>query len=294
VRAQLRKQNGIELFDYGNAESRGGTQSWRSFEPLGRYVTNYAGLRNRISVLSEATTFIPFKARVLATYEFVQACIDHVLHDAKRVVDMTRASDQRVIEWGTDPSRAPALGVRFDFDKRGDDDVLLEKLAAGEQRPLSGRPKQLMKVKMPVYDRFKTTKTAAFPAAYLIPADETKTIELLRRHGIVVEKTLQPWQGPATTFTISNVNQAPSAYQGHRLIRLQGSFSETPSSVPAGEFLVRTAQPLGALAFYMLEPEGDDGVMSWEFLNEVPKVARSYPILKVATAPAVPTELVKD
>jgi len=293
VRAQLRKQNGIELFDYGNAEGRGGTQAWRSFEPLGRYVTNYAGLRNRIAILSEATTFIPFKARVLATYEFVQACIDHVLKDPKRVVEMTRVADQKVIAWGDDPSKAPALGVRFDFDKRADEEVLLEKLAPGEPRPLSGRPKELMKVKMPIYDRFKTTMTAAFPAAYYLPSDETDAVALLRRHGIVVEKTLARWSGGADVFKPTAVNQSSQPFQGHRLIRLDGSFVRVTSVIESGGYLVRTAQPLGTLAFYMLEPEGTDGVGAWSLLKQSPAVGEIFPIVKLPVAPDVATELVK-
>lgn len=293
VRAQLRKQNGIELFDYGNAENRGGTRSWRSFEPLGRYVTNYAGLRNRISVLSEATTFIPFKARVLATEYFVQACVDHVLRNAKRVIEMTRAADQRAIAWGNDPSKAPELGVRYDFDKRGDEEVPLEKLVQGERQPLSGRPKELMKVKMPIFDRFKATKSAAYPAGYLIPASESDVVQLLRRHGILVERLTASWSGPVGQFDIAIVKQAGNPFQGHRLIQLDGASKSVSASAKPGDFLVRTAQPLGALAFYILEPESVDGAMAWGFLKEAPVEKSTYGILKCLTAPVVATELVK-
>lgn len=293
VRAQLRRQNGIELFDYGNAERRGNERNWYSFEPLGRYVTNYAGLRNRVSILSEATTFIPFKARVLATYEFVQACLDHVVKNAKRVVDMTRAADQRVTAWGNDPKKAPALGVRFDFDQRGSEDVLIEKLAAGEKQPLSGRPKELAKIKMKVFDRFKTTKTSRFPAAYILAPNETATVELLRRHGIKVEKMLGEWSGMADLFHISSVNEAAQAYQGHKLLRIEGKFDTAQTTVTRGSYLVRTAQPLGALAFYILEPECTDGAAAWGFLALRPMVNGLYPIVKCPEPPKVPTELVK-
>jgi hypothetical protein len=293
VRAQLRKQNGIELFDYGNAEGRGEQRSWRSFEPLGRYVTNYAGLRNRIGILSEATTFIPFKARVLATEQFVQACVDHLLKNAKRVVEMTRGADQRVVSWGNEPAKAPALGVRFEFDQRGSEDIPLEKLAAGQPQPRGGRPKELMKVKMPVFDRFKVSKTAPFPAAYLIPASEMDTVALLRRHGIVVEKMgKEGWAGQADLFIVSAVNQATQTYQGHKLIRIEGTFKRSQVFFGPG-YLVRTAQPLGALAFYMLEPESLDGVCAWELLKQGPVVNQPFAIVKVPTAPAIVTEILK-
>ncbi|HVT10629.1 MAG TPA: M14 family metallopeptidase [Fimbriimonadaceae bacterium] len=293
VRAQLRKQNGIDLFDYGNVERRGDERAWYSFEPFGRYVTNYAGLRNRIAILSEATTFIPFKDRVLATYEFVQACVDHVLKNAKRVVAMTRAADERVISWGTDPSKAPALGVRWDFDSRGSEDVLLEKLAPGEKRPLTGRPKELAKEKMKIFDRFKPTKTAAFPAAYLISPAETATVDLLRRHGIVVEKMLSGWEGEADVFHVTAVNEAAQAFQGHKLMRVEGGFTRAHARFAQGSYLVRTAQPLGTLAFYILEPESTDGAAAWGFFSQPPAANALYPVVKCPLPPAVPTELVK-
>jgi hypothetical protein len=293
VRSQLRKQNGIELFDYGNAEGRGDQRSWRSFEPLGRYVTNYAGLRNRIGILSEATTFIPFKARVKATEQFVQACVDHVLRNSKRVVEMTRAADMRVINWGNDPAKAPALGVRFEFDQRGTEDIPLEKLAEGQPQPRGGRPKELMKVKLPVFDRFKVSKTATFPAAYLIPSSETAIVALLRRHGIVVEKMDKVgWAGMADLFIISSVNQATQAYQGHKLIRVEGTYKRAQVTFGPG-YLVRTAQPLGALAFYLLEPENLDGACAWEFLKQVPVVNYPFAIVKTPTVPSIVTEIVK-
>jgi dipeptidyl-peptidase 4 len=50
---------------------------------------------------------------------------------------------------------------------------------------------------------------------------------------------------------------------------------------PAGSFLVRTAQPLSTLAFYLLEAESDDGLAAWNFLDAYLEKGRTYPIYKV-------------
>lgn len=292
VRAQIRKQNGIELFDYGNAEGRDAQRAWRSFEPFGRYVTNYAGLRNRVAILSEATTYIPFKARVVATEQFVQACVDHILKNSKRIVDMTRGADERVIQWGLNPSKAPALAVRYEMAQRGVEDVPLEKLAQGEQRPLSGRPKAIERVKMPVFDRFKASKTAAFPAAYLISGDETALAELLRRHGVQVERLVSSWSGEAEQFIPATVTQATRPFQGKRLIEMTGTFGKGAGLFQPGTYLVRTAQPLGVLAFTMLEPESQDGGLAWGFMKELPVAGKTYSIWKLYTPPVMVTERV--
>ena len=39
-------------------------------------------------------------------------------------------------------------------------------------------------------------------------------------------------------------------------------------------------QPLARLAFYLLEPASDDGLVAWNFLDEQLKDAKTYPILR--------------
>jgi len=287
IRRELEQKFGMLTFDYGNVERQRGqaaqattpARAWYTYGEEGRYCTHYVGLRGRISILSEATTFIPFKARVIATDRFVTAILEYVAAHTRQVLDLTRGADTRTIAWGLDPSKAPELGIRFDFASRGEETVLLEHpLPAGSPAPF-GRPKALDKVKMPIFDRFKATRTAKFPSAYIIPASATQALALLNRHGIVVEKLLEPWHGTCSSFAISKLTAA-RAFQGHRLIDLEGTFSTGDTSVAAGWYLVRTAQPMGILAFHILEPESLDGVAAWGFLGDVLTEGRPYPILK--------------
>lgn len=280
VRRQLRKQYGMETFDYGNAVHRPNGTEWFTFGQEGRYVTNYAGLRNRIGVLSEATTYLPFRDRVVATERFVQAVLDNLVQNANRVVRLTREADSRVTAWGLHPEQAPEMGVRFDFAGRDPESVLLEKPPpAGAPHP-TGRPTQLVKIKMPVNDRFATTRTAKFPAAYLIPADQSAVVALLRRHGIVVEQLRAPWEVAVQEFQIEQLVTEANAFQRHHLHRLEGHFVPKTAHLEAGSFLVRTAQPLGILAFHILEPESLDGVAAWGFLDASLRAQSPYPILK--------------
>ena len=56
---RLRKQTGQKAFYYGNF-NRDHTQ-WTSYPAEGRYGTTYVGLRNRLSILSEAYSHAPFQ-----------------------------------------------------------------------------------------------------------------------------------------------------------------------------------------------------------------------------------------
>ena len=39
-------------------------------------------------------------------------------------------------------------------------------------------------------------------------------------------------------------------------------------------------QPLSRLAFYLLEPRSNDGLLNWNFLDDALKEAKVYPILR--------------
>ena len=49
----------------------------------------------------------------------------------------------------------------------------------------------------------------------------------------------------------------------------------------AGTYFVRTSQPLGLLAAYLLEPESDDGVVSWNFLDAFLEPQKVLPVYKL-------------
>ncbi len=73
VTAAFKKRTGLDSFYYGNF-NRDRTQ-WTTVSAEGRYGTTYVGLRNRLSILSEAYSHAPYKTRMLATRDFVLECL---------------------------------------------------------------------------------------------------------------------------------------------------------------------------------------------------------------------------
>jgi hypothetical protein len=51
-------------------------------------------------------------------------------------------------------------------------------------------------------------------------------------------------------------------------------------TVPKGAWEVPMTQPLARLAFYLLEPASDDGLVNWNVLDDQLKDAKVYPILR--------------
>ncbi len=290
VRRRLRQEHSLRIFDYGNLPFGETPRGWYSFGEEPRYVTNYVGLRNRIAVLSEPASFRPFRARVDTTLRFVETVLDEVARQRGRVLDLTRAADARVTGWGLKPESAPPLGVRFEMTSVRTESIPLEKLPPGTQVDRRKAPTSLEAERLPVLDRFRATRSARLPAAYLVPAAHSEAVQLLRRHGISVERLRQPWRGRVDAFTVTELARAPSPFQGHRLVRVEGTFAARDAEIPAGDFVVRTAQPLGILLFHLLEPESLDGAAAWGFLDGALAVGKEYPMLKAFRVGGAVTE----
>jgi hypothetical protein len=293
VRRRMRREFDIETFVYGNVPRSGRSQGWYQSAPDPRRITNYVGLRNRLAVLSEATCYLPFRQRVATTHRFVLTVLDEVARRRQKIFSLTREADARVIGWGLRPETAPDLTLRYQIASRGTEEILLEKstsaASSSPTRPVTP-PNDLISVQMPVYDRFETTKTARFPAAYFIPSTFHQAAELLRRHGIVVERLLADWEGPVEAFVIDEIVSSDRPFQGHVLKELEGHFKSIQKDIPEGSYLVRTAQPLGILIFHLLEPESIDGMAAWGFLDSALRVRGHYPIHKCFDQVCVATE----
>jgi hypothetical protein len=55
--------------------------------------------------------------------------------------------------------------------------------------------------------------------------------------------------------------------QGHYANTVKGEYSMVEKEFPAGSLFVPTAQVLGNVAAYLLEPESDDGLIYWNFFD---------------------------
>jgi hypothetical protein len=134
---------------------------------------------------------------------------------------------------------------------------------------------------MKVYDRFEPTLERRPPAAYVLGAGDTVAVRLLREHGVEVRRLDADREARVEAFTIDSVITAQRSFQGHREVRLEGRWDERGRTIAAGSWLVPVAQPMGVVAFYMLEPESDDGLVVWNFFDSELAVGGEYPVYRV-------------
>jgi hypothetical protein len=288
------KQHKFRTYYYGNfpgfanKPKEGEKPTWQAFTHQPRIGQNYAGLRNRLTILSEAYSYLTFKRRVEVTEKFVEEIFKYAAANATELYQLTKRADDETARkfLSNEPLQ---LGVAFEprpLPKLVD--ILIGEVVK-VKNPRSGKEMLAMveekatPMRMPDYGIFAMTKTVAAPRAYLFKREEgTKlVIDKLLQHGIAVEELTAPLETEVESFTVENVTRSQRLFQGHREVKLTGQYKKESVTFPAGTILVRTAQPLGLLAFYLLEAESDDGLVNWNFFDSYLENTKTYPVYKL-------------
>src|SRR6185436_19663193 len=129
---------------------------------------------------------------------------------------------------------------------------------------------------------FAAKRSVPTARAYLFRREEGTrvVIEKLLQHGIAVEELTEPLTTEVESFLIDSVKKAARPFQGHTAVTLTGKYKKETTTFPIGSIIVRAAQPLGTLAEYLLEPESDDGLTSWNFLDAYLDQGKVHPVYK--------------
>ena len=132
---------------------------------------------------------------------------------------------------------------------------------------------------------FRPTLREALPAGWALPAGDTAAVRLLRLHGVEVRRLGAAWSGPASAFVVDSAIAAPRAFQGHREMRVEGRWQPAAErTLPAGTLVVLSSQPLGRLAFLLLDPRSDDGLATWNAFDDRLRPGAEFPVLRLAGA----------
>jgi hypothetical protein len=285
VRERMRRRHATATFWYGNFRNQDPdslSQGWETYDGRPRFGTNWMGLRGKLSVLSEGYSNADFRTRVTATYDFVREVLSFLAERRGEVLAAVAASLRHP---------GDSVAVRSVLGPPTEQDVVAELTRpAGEgnggyaRRIRSGVYRT---IRMPVFDRFVSSRREAMPAAYLLPSRFGDLAQLLRRQGILVERLRQPWAGTVEQFAVDTV-VLQDLFEGHRPVTVEGHWQVTaPLTAEPGWFLVRTEQPLGLLAAYLLEPASEDGLATWNLLDRELLPHQQYPIVRVRAPLAV-------
>jgi hypothetical protein len=297
LRRRMQERDGFAVFDYGNFdtqyEERDITDTvksgWYSYDHRPRFGTNYFGLRQRFSILSEAYSHDPFERRVKSTYAFVHEILSLVAERGDRMRAIEARADSQFVHGDfttpipirsqitTAPSKVPVV---FEvMAHTGDSSLIQPGVPRGFRRTGTMRTQT-----MPVYLRFEPVLTRTIPRAWLLPASDTAAIALLRLHGIIVERpTAGMTSARISRFVIDSLRTEPREFQGHHEMHLSGSWHDSASQIPGDMLMVRGDQLQAVAALCLLDPESDDGLVTWNVFDLELAPGKTFPVLRLVS-----------
>jgi hypothetical protein len=259
---------GIDTFYYGNFDRSSTRWETYGFEP--RYSTEYAGLRGILGVLSESYSYATYAERIRGSREFVLANLNYCVErgqELKRLIERTR-------EDFIATAKARPESLNMVLDARMEPYSQKEKI-------LGYRDDQPAEIEVEVWGRYEPVTTVALPRAYVFGPDQGKLVEKLKQHGVQTTQLDAPLAVEAEIETVTSINRAARAFQNHNMVRLETTVTRVEREVPAGWYLVRTAQPLGRLASHLCEARTCDGFVTWNMLDDHLKENEEFPIWRV-------------
>ncbi|UCD76712.1 MAG: hypothetical protein JSV91_07250 [Phycisphaerales bacterium] len=279
VSERLEERTGYKSFYYGNF-NRAQT-IWATYSCDPRFSGPYCGLRGHLAILSEAYAYISYKDRVMVTLEFVREIMTYAIENRDRVIELHEQARAETIVAGENPQPGDVVGIQHRLVAfNSPATVPGYVMEPGEGRRRRPRPTEVEKDYQVIHlGRFEPTLSVRRPYAYLLKPGLDGVVEKLRQHGIEV----MPFEGDARVeaYTVMQIDRAQRTYQGHNCVTLQVEASDQNVSLPAGAMIVRTAQPLGTLAVYLLEPQSSDSLTTWNLLDDHLEVGGEFPVYRV-------------
>jgi len=275
VTARLRERQGWESYYYGNVNP--GTEAWYTFDHRPRFNNNYVGLRNRIAILSEAYSYATFEERVLASLQFTEEVLDFAAANAAEIRSIVEQVD-------AEPVVGRDLATRADFERSPEEVTILLGEVDEERHPATGlrmlrRRDVATPTRMFEYGTFRPTETETAPEAYYVLPEASAAIERLEAHGVRSERLPAAATLTLERFRIDSTAVADDEFQGRRERTVWGAWVEVREALPVGTLRVPVDQPLGRLAFSLLEPRSDDGFVAWALMDEQME-AGAIPVLR--------------
>ncbi len=244
-----------------------------------RFSTGYMILEGRPGMLVELHMLKDYRTRVEGNYQILAGLMELVNREADTLIGLNAAADRE----------ASALGSQKDFP--------LAVGGGGKTTPFVFHGYKYTRAKsgisgatridwthdpvdttVPLQIGFKVTNTVTLPAAYIIPPQWSKVIDVLAAHGVAMQRTTAAWTGDVESYRCSGMRWQEPPFEGHHptfngeTARGPGNFGACDAmterrTYPAGSAVVKLDQRLSKVAVQWLEPSAPDSALQWGFFD---------------------------
>ncbi|MGB0833548.1 MAG: M14 family metallopeptidase [Psychrobium sp.] len=249
------------VFAMDNRNIEKGIAGW---SPGQRYSDGYGATRHIPTVLVENHSLKPYKQRVLGTYVLIESSLKavaaHQKHLSKAIAsDKSSRPDELPLTWGYNKPRTVAFkGITYQhFD---------DEISGTQQVKWTGKAKTYQ---MPWFDRNVPKLVTKLPKSYWILPQYTNAISRLKQHSIKTNTLTAPRTIMLESLSVANSEFAKAPYEGEMRVKATFNSHKSDIELPAGSVEVSLDQPLGKLAFALLEPQSPDSLFHWGFFNTI-------------------------
>jgi hypothetical protein len=260
-------------FDYSGVRTVNDQRGWgsTSVEPRKHHV--YTGLTNSIGILLETprnsrrilgdgtVEEIPEEERyyhqIRGGVIALSAILEVAAERREEIRTLTTASRMRAIQAGHLGEGDVVL--EYELVNRGNEPVWM---------PDEDAPRGYSLQDVPVWLKYEATRTTERPVGYLLPPAMASVLPLLMDHDIAVYRFRNPAEIDAEVYYATEVT-TDSYFQGHYLKSVEVEKEMETISAREGWFWVPTAQSMGNLITYLMEPETDDNLITWGWTDHI-------------------------
>jgi len=275
VTQKVKEEYDVYLGPYGGYSLRQGwpPKALYTYNHHPRYLVNQMGLRNKIGILSEAFAHERLYQRMNSTKAFVTEILEYTNENGKRIAQINDNATQSAIQNVLDNSGKKKKGVRFQMVPLEDTFTLRTynyiSYVTAEGDTSYIRSGEIIEVPdVQNYSKFEATVESTIPRGYIIPKEMKVIADHLKKQGVLVSEIKNRKEYEGEVFEITKFEKSQRQFEGHNMAMVEGEFKESTKTANEGDFLVDMAQPLTNLIFYMLEPQSDDGLVTWNFFDE--------------------------
>ncbi len=295
VTKKVKDNSGVHLGPYGYYFTRRGgwpAKAIFTYNHHPRYLVNQFGLRNRMAILSEAFAHERLYQRITSTHAFVTEILEFTNKNGNEMMAINAKAEADAIKLVQEQGGKVKKGVRF---KMVPLDKPIEKYRTYDHRAVKAADGKVSYIRAPNIielsnvvnnSAFEATVESTLPKGYIIPAEMEFIAKHLEKHGAKVTKIEKNVRASGEVFTVNKMTKGQRAFEKHNMVSVEGAFAPATQRFKKGDFMVDLAQPLANLIFYMLEPQSDDGLVTWNFFDEyfdkngIKDGAVKYPIFK--------------
>jgi hypothetical protein len=276
----LKARTGYMTTFYGNYNRT--KTKWTTYDGRPRFGTRARGIRGIVSILTEAYKYASYEDRVLCTKAFCEELLTYATNHRAVFQEIVRQVRERTVELGRDVDDGDCVAIQAKVARNPKDILIHGWVDAPSGRRGRTVPSNVKHTyTMEHWGAYESSLEVVRPLGYAYHSGMTALTEKLRQHGVEVQEVAVTSQRDVEVYRVELLKRESRRYQNHNLIQVEVTARGERREIGTDMMWVPTAQPLGNLVVYLLEPLADDGLTTWNVLDDAIRVDKDFPVVRV-------------